>query len=161
MCDHGFAEVVEKEKEVNENDNTFLAYDSKKKEFMEFCDHICHPPMSSEHKYKVTPDKIYNFLFFQSRRGQYKTGRKKNAPTFIGNNYDNLLMNPNWCAEKPLGFDGVNQYKCALIEIHQYEVDKGLTDVTREQLLSRRVAELMNNVKLRYDTNNEAFFVIN
>ena len=77
MCDHGFADVVEKEKEVNENDNTFLAYDSKKKEFMEFCDHICHPPMSSEHKYKVTPDKIYNFLFFQSRRGQYKTGRKK------------------------------------------------------------------------------------
>ena len=64
MCDHGFAEVVEKEKEVNENDNTFLAYDSKKKEFMEFCDHICHPPMSSEHKYKVTPDKIYNFYFF-------------------------------------------------------------------------------------------------
>ena len=86
---------------------------------------------------------------------------KKNAPTFIGSNYDNLLMNPNWCAEKPLGFDGVSQYKCALIEIHQYEVDKGLTDVTREQLLSRRVAELMNNVKLRYDTKNEAFFFIN
>ena len=27
MCDHGFADVVEKEKEVNTNDNIFLDYD--------------------------------------------------------------------------------------------------------------------------------------
>ena len=51
--------------------------------------------MSLEHKYKVTPDKFYKFLFFHSRRGKYSTGRKKNVPTFIGSNYDNLLMNPN------------------------------------------------------------------
>ena len=151
-----FSAIIQTEKEDNENDNTFLSYNPKKLEFIAFCEHIYAPPMALESKHRLTPDKFYNYLYYQSRRAQYKTGKKKdrNKSKFDGKFYDKLLLDPALCAEKPLGYEGVNQYKCSLVEVHQYEIDHEINACTKEQLLSKRVADLMSNVRLRYDITN-------
>jgi hypothetical protein len=48
-------------------DNTSIAYDSKVDEFRGYCDSL-HGHLGSDVRYQVTPEKVYNFMFYQSHR---------------------------------------------------------------------------------------------
>jgi hypothetical protein len=57
-------------------DNTSIAYDPKVEEFRGYCDSL-YNHLGAEVRYQVTPDKVYNFIFYQSHREKKKPGKGK------------------------------------------------------------------------------------
>ncbi len=76
---------------VNRPDNTSIAYNPKAVEFMGYCDAMyCHTGVNIW--YQVTPEKVYNFLFYQShcekkKPGKGKRGERVKAGIFSPANY--------------------------------------------------------------------------
>ena len=63
--------AVYHESRVNRPDNTSIAYNPKVAKFMGYCNAIyCHTGVNI--RYQVTPEKVYNFLFYQSHREKKK-----------------------------------------------------------------------------------------
>ncbi len=63
--------------------------------------------------------------------------------------FDYYMMHIDQCAPKPLGYLAVNHYMCAILDLHQFQVDNGYNSVTKQQLRSSRVNKLLHNVKVR------------
>ena len=84
-----FTRVVNEQTEDERPENTRAAYDPKVTEFHEFCDKL-FPSLSAASRYLVTPDKVYNFLFYQCYRTKRKT-RKTSSNFFDYNDYQDVL----------------------------------------------------------------------
>jgi hypothetical protein len=63
--------VVYHESRVNRPDNTSIAYDPKVAEFCGYCNAM-YRHTGVNIRYQVTPEKVYNFLFYQSHREKKK-----------------------------------------------------------------------------------------
>jgi hypothetical protein len=68
--------AVHHQSKGNRPENTSDAYDPKVKEFKGYCDAL-YPNHGPDIRHLVTPDKVYNFLFYQSHREKQKPGRLK------------------------------------------------------------------------------------
>jgi hypothetical protein len=60
----------------NRPGNTSIAYDPKVAEFNGYCDAM-YAHIGVDIRYQVTPEKVYNFLFYQSHREKKKPGSRK------------------------------------------------------------------------------------
>jgi hypothetical protein len=69
--------AVYHESRVNRPGNTrYCLYDRKVAEFNGYCDAM-YAHIGVDIRYHVTPEKVYNFIFYQSHREKKKTGRGK------------------------------------------------------------------------------------
>jgi hypothetical protein len=126
--------AVHQQQMQNRRDNTSIAYDPKVLEFKRYCD--CQYPHEPEFvRHLVSPDKVYNFMFYQAHRDKRKPGRqKRDAPVsefgaFSNHDYDSVIGRyvgkpcSEWVQPKnPLGYQQVNTYKSSLIELHKEQV---------------------------------------
>ena len=65
-------------------DNTKLAYDKKELLFVNFCNQMYKDSTNyGEYPSLVTEEKMFGFLYYQSRRAKTKTGKKKNKMIII------------------------------------------------------------------------------
>ena len=56
------------------------------------------------------------------------------------------------CHEKPVAYDVVNQYLCAILKIWKKQVDMNANNLTKDQIRSEQVTRLLNSVKTRKKT---------
>ena len=134
--------------------NTRLAYDKKLEEFLQFCRAIYPKEQYSLAPEIVTEVKLFDFLYYQSRRPQRARGKRKKIDDdeklcFNSEEYNFYKNNPASIAEVPIGYSSLNHYYSGIIDLHQQQVDHNLNACTKEQLRSNRVLKLLNNVKKR------------
>jgi hypothetical protein len=125
--------AVHHESRSTRPDNTSIAYDPKVAEFRGYCDAL-YNHVGPEIRYQVTPEKVYNFLFYQSHRekkkpGKGKRGEREKSGIFSPANYRSVVGRyANKCSSEwvspvnPLQFQQVNTYKSSLIEPHKEQV---------------------------------------
>ena len=94
---------------------------------------------------------MFHFLFYQSRRSKRTSGKKRKHP-FDFEEYKKYRDAAQLCAEQPVGYSIINQYYSGIIDLHQFQVDNGANNVTKQMLWSNRVTLLLNNVKKRKKT---------
>lgn len=119
---------MQTESEKARRDNTKTAYDPKEAEFDEYCEHRFGRSLPCEaDRCLVTPDKVYQFMFYQSLREQRKTGKRVH---FQSEEFDNIMAvcgattNPDdWIKpQKPIGWQQFNTYKAMLKNKHSRQV---------------------------------------
>jgi hypothetical protein len=86
--------AVYHESRVNRPCNTSIAYDPKVAEFNGYCDAM-YAHVGVDIRYQVTPEKVYNFLFFQSHCEKKKTGRGK-----AGEREKAGVFSPSYCTSQ-------------------------------------------------------------
>jgi hypothetical protein len=87
-------------------------------------------------RYKVTPKKVYNFLFYQchhekKKPGRGKRGEREKAGVFSPSYYRTVMGRyankkpEEWVPPtNPVQFQQMNTYKSSLIELHKEQVAK-------------------------------------
>jgi hypothetical protein len=124
--------AVHHQSKGNRPENTSEAYDSKVKEFKGYCDAV-YPTHGVEIRHLVTPDKVYNFLFYQAHREKRKPGRLKRGEvaegifSLIG--YRTVIgqyqgkYSPEWVIPgNPVQFQQINTYKSSIMGLHKEQV---------------------------------------
>lgn len=162
------AQRVLREAELNRPANTTAAYVPKKAEFRGFCEAVWS---GTPYPFLVTEEKMFGFLYYNSYRSHYDKKKRKRdgAILYSGFEKDDYLKvmairtshesdgTPMEDVEtaarssngKMIGISAFKQYEAAVLEIHQHQVDHNSSNVTREQLKSRRVKELKSLVATR------------
>ena len=141
-------EEQEKTKPVNTN----FAYDNKEIEFIEFCkEAFPDNPSMGEISSIVSPAKLYQFLFYISRREKRSTRFKVEGSLekFNKEEYMKILNDPSYCAKFPLGHSTMKQYHAAVMRLYQKQLDSGTNNFSKEQLMSNNTKFLMQQVKER------------
>ena len=146
--------------------NTKRAYDLKEKEWFSFCDHLFSKGTSGigqRVSYTVTEDRLFGFLFYQSRRNRKKRGKRTSASSgslsgFNTAKYDWFMADPKRVSSNPVGYSCVNQYRSAVMLIYHDQVSHGGNNSTKEQLLSNRVKGLLSNTEKKEKFVREANF---
>ena len=147
-----------------DNNGTEKAFGPKEREWSEFCQHVYS---TSEFPNHIDGEKLYKFMFYQSFRGKYKTGGKRNkkkkdqyAPKFDGKVYDKLLKyfraDSSELAttllpipKKPLGWPSFNQYQSCMHRMHIRQQTKGLNTIAWEFIWNNNLKVLSKLVKER------------
>ena len=139
----------EEERELKP-DNTNFAYDPKQEEFIQFCDYAfpSNPSLGSVSS-TVTPDKVFQFLYYVSRRGKRKTKKKKDEIKFDKVTFELVRNNVNWIADDPVGESTMKQYHGAIIRLWQRQLDTGANNYTKEQIMSENSKFLLKSVRQR------------
>ena len=129
-------------------DNTKLAYDGKQMEFLEFCEYE-HPsnPTLGLNSSTVTPGKVFEFLYYVSRRAKRKSGIRK--VKFDSAEYEIIKNNVDYCAECPIGESTMKHYHDALMRLCQMKIDAGTNNFTKEQIMSESTKFLIKSVRMR------------
>jgi len=173
------AQQVLLEDRASRPNNTRLSYNNRVKEFIQFCEAKYSSESPAQSASTVTEEKLFGFLHYQSRRPlcprrkkssycKRKVGRRSNADEgmdedlnledddgiFNEAEYDFYMQpeNINFCARKPVGYSVINHYMCAILDLHQQQIDNGCNNITKEQLRSNRIRKLLANVKVRKTT---------
>jgi hypothetical protein len=163
------AQQVLRDDRVGRPINTSKIYDGRVKEFIDFC--MAKYPSrgrGADSPTTVTEEKLFGFLFYQSRRPPRSLKGRKNKKkqttdredeeeqevldgSFNENEYDYYMAQENLhlCASKPIGYSVINHYMCSILDLHQQQVDNGCNNITKAQLRSNRVQKLLANVKIR------------
>jgi hypothetical protein len=153
-------------------DNTTIAYDPKVAEFRGYCD-AQYAHLGADVRYQVTPDKVYNFIFYQSHREKKKPGkgkrgeREKKAGVFSPGNYRAVIgryanKSPSeWVAPtNPVQFQQVNTYKSSLIKLHKEQVaNKCNSYVWTHHIWTCHCEALYKLVKSRRNSMKKANYV--
>jgi hypothetical protein len=89
--------------------NTKKAYGVKVKEFLAFCEEIFTSNDPALPSTIVTEEKLFAFLFYQSRRPVRKQGKKRQS-VFDKKDYSKYRQDPSLIATKPVGHSCISQY---------------------------------------------------
>ena len=121
--------------------NTKRAYDGKEGEWFAYCDHlfVTKRMVGTRVSYTVTEDLSFGFLYYQSRRNQKQRGRPKvgqaaQAVGFDAIEYEWFMADATRVSTKPCGYSAVNQYRAAIMKIHQDQVLMGASGSTRVRI---------------------------
>ena len=149
-------EGVNKQRNVLRRSNTLIAYDPKDAEYMAFCNAI-FPSVDLAERYRVTANKVYNFMFYQVYRSKRKPGKGKKtmsessaagtSPTrtdrvngFSLSEYMEVMLYHGteegaWkLPNNPLGFSQINTYKASILRLF------------RTQKIQKQNSEIWENV---------------
>lgn len=139
------------EESENQKTNTDQAYESKAEEFLNFCDAIFPSSESAANSRTVTEEKLFGFLYYQSRRPKRKRG-KRNVSTsgsFNADEYNEIMGRAAQLTSSPVGYDVINQYYCAILRIWARQKDLGCNNISKDTLRSGRIIKLLDGVKKR------------
>ena len=157
----------------NSEDGTYTAYEPKKQEWDEFCGAVYGPPALLNsgvatlqdlppqilmQLYTVTPNKCYNFIFYQAHR-KHRPKRPASATQFgdaeleeyqsINQLYGGAQSNPP-DPNKCIGFSQVNIYKAAVYNIYLEQKASGCNAYSWEDDINTDALKLlMKKVKNR------------
>jgi len=157
----------------NARDGTFTAYEPKKQEWDEFCAAIYGPPamvnadvtnlsdlppQNLMQIYSVTPNKCYNFIFYQAHRKQ-RPRRSADSVQFgpaeleeyklVNQVYGGAQTNP---PDPPdcCGYSQVNIYKATVFNIHLEQKSSGCNSFSWEDdINTQSLQQLMKKVRNR------------
>ena len=165
---HYESQQVLRESKSHKVKNTKRAYDPKILEFRQFCDSIYGNDYLAQ---IVTEEKNFAFLFYQAHRVKKQTKSQRSCTDsgvsrFDHNDYDEVTKQIRQSYEKTddcpmgdvLGFNMVNQYRCAIKRILREQRDNNANTLKNEDIDSERVTRLMENVKKRKDAVARANF---
>ena len=119
--------------------NTKRAYDSKELEWFAYYDHLFakRRMLGPCALYAVTKEKFFGFLYYQTRRDQKKKGQKgKPLEGFNAQQFEHYMADPTRFLSKPVGYSCVNQYRLAIMKIHQDQVSQGANNSPKQMLMS-------------------------
>lgn len=76
---------------------------------------------------------------------------------FNKQDFEEYMLNPERQTEKPCGYSSINQYRAAVMKIHQDQVSSGTNNATKQMLLSNRTKLLLLNTqkKAKYITEDD------
>jgi len=156
----------------NARDGTYTAYEPKKQEWDEFCARVYGPsavfnvgatslqdlpPQTLIQVYTVTPNKCYNFIFYQAHR-KPRPRRQADATQFgdeelaeyheVNNTYGGAQANPS-DPPKCLGFSQVNIYKATVYNIFLEQKATGCNSFSWEDVNTDALKLLMKKVRNR------------
>ena len=131
-------------------DNTKIAYDPKQEEFIEFCayQHPSNPSLGLVSS-TVTPGKVFEFLYYVSRRGKRKTKKKKDQIKFDRVEYEIIKRDIDYCSDDPIGESVMKQYHGAIMRLWQIQIDAGGNNYAKEQIMSDPTKFLIKSVRIR------------
>ena len=143
---------LREEERATKPDNTNNAYDPKQVEFLEFVeytfptDHILRVVSNT-----VTPEKIFQFLYYVPRQGKRKKRKKgkKNAPKFNKITFELIRSDVNWISDNQIGESVMKQYPGAILCLYQRQIDQGANNYTKEQIMSGNAKFLIKSVRQR------------
>ena len=133
--------------------NTKLAYDPKGMEFLDMCKHVYS---HDEFCTVVTEEKLYLFLFYQAHRNLRNRGPRKqkgaaDSSAFNKEEYDSIMSNRTQFGLNntsiKVGYDVINQSYSSVLKI--LDSQSRFNRVTKEQLRSKRVKDLLSFAKTR------------
>jgi hypothetical protein len=162
--------AVHHQSKGNRPENTSDAYDPKVKEFKGYCDAL-YPNHGPDIRHLVTPDKVYNFLFYQSHREKRKPGRLKRGEVpegiFSLTGYRTVVgryagkSSEEWVApSNPVQIQQVNTYKSSLMGLHKEQVaNKANKYVWTHHIWTCHCEELYKLVKARRNKMKKANYV--
>jgi hypothetical protein len=162
--------AVHHQSKGNRPENTSDAYDPKVREFKGYCDAL-YPHHGAEIRHLVTPDKVYNFLFYQSHREKRKPGRLKKGQVpegkFSMTGYRTVVGRyagksaSEWLPpSNPVQIQQVNTYKSSLMGLHKEQVaNKANKYVWTHHIWTCHCEELYKLVKARRNKMKKANYV--
>ena len=164
---HAQSQRVLRDSSLDQVVNTNRAYDPKMLEFKQFCSSLYGDDPSAQ---IVDEEKAFVFLFYQAYREKKSTGKRlscsdRNTMRFDRKDYDQVMRSvaDNGAEEdcrigNVLGFDMVNQYRCAIKKVLRHQRDQGLNKLKKDDIDSERIDRLMENVLKRKDRVSKANF---
>jgi hypothetical protein len=161
-----FAQVVDQQTKQLRRHNTAVAYDPKVLEFKSFCSFVfsCEPEFVRD---LVTPDKVFNFMFYQCYREKRKAGGKGKGSggTFPVVDYNRVMdqyrntSREEWTLPmNPLGYSAINTYRSSIQGLFKEQQAQRANSYVWEQIWNIRCEDLAQLMKKRKTVISRALY---
>ena len=148
--------VAENVKMTVGRDNTSLAYDPKKVEFLEFCDAL----YSKEHNPRlVTVEKQFTFMYYTDYRKKVGGGRypDKKKKQFNLKEFEDIINN-KIVIDDVIGYQSFNQHYCAIKELLGHQRQLHQTELRNDELKTESMNNLIKHVQNRGEIVSRKIF---